>query len=140
MNLNNLAVCFTTIFLLNAYLADCQNNWNFLENSYTSAETENIKENKFENDDWLEKKTNSLNPDRELISNLVSKTQTFGGKNLIELRKDLQEQLEFLERYENELDDLRKLVYQQKSRNKRPSVYYPVSYPKKTTYRSDLPK
>ncbi|RNA02353.1 hypothetical protein BpHYR1_053692, partial [Brachionus plicatilis] len=46
-------------------------------------------------------------------------------KRIIEFKKDLEDQLDFIEKYENNLDEIKQILLQQKLKQKRPSIYKP---------------
>lgn len=46
-------------------------------------------------------------------------------KRIIEFKKDLEDQLDFIEKYENNLDEIKEILNQQKLKQKRPSIYKP---------------
>lgn len=46
-------------------------------------------------------------------------------KRIIEFKKDLEDQIDFIEKYERNLDEIKQILLQQRSKQKRPSIYKP---------------
>ncbi|CAF1141204.1 unnamed protein product [Brachionus calyciflorus] len=110
------------ILVLNACMAvliDCKA-FEASSSSSSSSDEDTIETNKYETDDMfvhLPGKRPSWVVGRDL-------SDKNNYKRIIEFKKDLQDQLEFIEKYENDLDELKKLILKQKV-NKRPSIYKP---------------